>query len=104
MRKQLNVMVDNGHLKEGDFERFFSSPNRSSWDVLGMDEGESAITVKPGQKDMFDLLVMLGIFPSKGQAMKNWKKSGREIPIGFSDFEQIGKLNNRLTILNPVGD
>ena len=46
---------------------------------------------------LIDLLVENKVFPSKKQAFKNWKQ--KEIPQGFSEFV-IGKLKNRITILN----
>lgn len=52
--------------------------------------------------DMYDILVQAGIFKSKSDAKKNWKRTGREIPKGFSDFQKIGKLNNRITIWLPI--
>ena len=42
---------------------------------------------------MFDLLVLSGFFPSKGQARKNWKGPA-EIPAGYSEFE-VGKGQRR---------
>jgi hypothetical protein len=52
--------------------------------------------------DMFDLLVKAGCFSSKGQARKNWMRTGPKIPDGFSDFTGIGKLKKRVTVLKPM--
>lgn len=51
--------------------------------------------------DMFDLLVVLGVFPSKGQARKNWKATGKDFPPGFNHFV-IGKMKHKVWIWNPV--
>lgn len=53
--------------------------------------------------DMFDILVMTGLFRSKSEARKNWKRTGKNIPEGFTDIKNIGKLHHRLTIWNPIG-
>ena len=55
--------------------------------------------IKENEVDMFDLLVMLGAFSSKGQAKKNWK-GVKDIPFGWSEFI-IGKLKRQLCIWNP---
>tara|TARA_Y100000310_G_C20593346_1_gene769240 strand:- start:1178 stop:1357 length:180 start_codon:yes stop_codon:yes gene_type:complete len=55
----------------------------------------------PEGTDIFDLLVNIGLFPSKSQARKNWKRE-KEIPAGFSDFPNLGKKKLRMTILNPI--
>lgn len=52
--------------------------------------------------DMYDVLVEFGLFASRSDARKNWTRTGQEIPNGFSDFEGIGKRNNRLTIWKPI--
>jgi hypothetical protein len=51
--------------------------------------------------DMFDILVITNMFRSKSEARKNWKRTGKEIPEGFTDLEDIGKLHKRITIFNP---
>lgn len=62
--------------------------------------GDEQIIVLSDQLDMFDILVFTGLFSSKGQARKNWTRTGREIPTGFTDIRDIGKLHHRLTIWN----
>jgi hypothetical protein len=84
---EFNVIIENQHLM-GDERRLFF-------------QGEDVFYLPPST-DMYDLLVQIGIFPSKAQARKNWNKSGQEVPPGFSDFKGIGKLRRRLTVLNPT--
>ena len=52
--------------------------------------------------DMFDILVRIGMFPSKNQARKNWKRTDKEIPAGWSEFKNCGKLNHTIYIWNPI--
>jgi hypothetical protein len=80
----LNVIVDNGSILPSDKEILFE---------------EEDVIVVPPDTTMFDLLVMLGSFPSKSQARKNWKAGG-EIPIGWSEFF-VGKKKRHLCIWNP---
>ena len=54
--------------------------------------------------DMFDILVITELFRSKSEARKNWKRTEKDIPEGFTDIKNIGKLHHRLTIWNPMGD
>ena len=54
--------------------------------------------------DMYDILVNCKLFTSKSNARKNWNRTGKEIPEGFTDLINIGKLNHRLTIWNPKND
>jgi hypothetical protein len=51
--------------------------------------------------DIYDILVKASIFKSKGDARKNWTRTGKEIPWGFNDFENIGKLKHRIVIYKP---
>lgn len=44
------------------------------------------ITYLPLRANFWDLLVVAGAFPSKGQARKNWKGQV-EVPNGYSEFE-----------------
>jgi hypothetical protein len=55
-----------------------------------------------GERTMWDLVTLLGMFPSKSQARKNWNKTGQEIPQGFTHLENLGKLNHEIAIWNPV--
>jgi hypothetical protein len=86
MAEFLNVIVDNGNVWPSDQELLF--------------EDEEVLHIQEGEKDMFDLLVLIGAFSSKGQARKNWNKTGVGIPSGWSDW-WVGKLRRRLCIWNP---
>lgn len=89
----LNFIVANGEELHTDASLFFSDKNGK------VHEPVIEIT---SDKDMYDILVMADIFPSKGQARKNWTRTGAEIPKGFTDLTNIGKLRHRITILNPI--
>lgn len=65
------LFIDNGNLLSDDGE------------LLGLQLDEITI-IEPA--DMFTILTELGIFESKSQARKNWKKSGQDIPNGWSEF------------------
>jgi hypothetical protein len=82
----LNVIVNSDKIGPNDKELIFGD--------------EEVFFVNPEDMDMFDLLVKLGSFESKGQAKKNWTKTGKEIPQGFNEFI-VGKLRRCLTIWNP---
>lgn len=58
------------------------------------------VEVSPTE-DMYDLLVRARVFPSRTIAKKQWTRTGREIPLGFSDLENLGKYHKRITIFNP---
>ena len=89
-----NYVVDNKYLERNrDLLKYLFSD---------FDNVLEEITYIDTTYDMYDILVNAGLFTSKGDAKKNWKRSGQEIPLGFSDFRDIGKLNNRLTIYNPM--
>ena len=52
--------------------------------------------------DMLDVLVLVGAFPSRSQARKNWENVSRhglplEIPMG-SSLHTVGKKNKRVFI------
>jgi hypothetical protein len=82
----LNIIVNGPYLLSGDRELLFP-------------EDEVVNTVSE-QTNMFDLLVALGAFESKSQARKQWKKTGIEIPAGWSSF-RVGKMKRELCIWNP---
>lgn len=82
-----NFAVDNMCLSTKDSELFFQ---------------DEPVVLLPTTSTMLDILVSLGIFPSKGQAKKNgWEGEKAKIPPGFSEHV-IGKLKHRITILNPT--
>jgi len=82
-----NFIVVNGHNEMGDAILFF--------------DGEDINFITP-KTSMLDILVALGIFKSKGQARKNWKRTGVTVPDGFTDLKKVGKLNKRITLFNPT--
>ena len=50
------------------------------------------------ESDMYDVLVGAGIFKSKSDARRNWKKTGADIPTGHTLIRGIGKMKKRLCI------
>jgi len=87
-----NFIIINEHFRSGDDILFFENDEK----IIFIEQDDQLI-------DMFDLLVFAEIFRSKGDAKRNWKKSSRDIPKGFSEFKNIGKLNRKITIFNPIG-
>lgn len=86
-RRQFSVVVNNGKIHPTDIDMFNLMP------------GEKIIEVSP-EADIFDVLVTVKLFPSRGQAKKNWRGPGPEIPKGW--FETIiGKFRISLAIWNP---
>ena len=70
--------------------------------LLFHDEPVNRISPDSKAFDLFDLLVMLDIFPSRGQAKKGWNKPGGPgFPPGFHDWF-IGKRRVRITTWVPV--
>ena len=84
----LNVIIRSDRVKLEDRVNLF--PNE-----------EVVFVFDPEDKDMFDLLIILGVFKSRGQARQNWKKTGREIPTGWSQFTGLGRFRKELCIWNP---
>lgn len=80
----LNIIVDNGNVWPDDKQMLF---------------GDEDVVIVIPQTTIYDLLVMLGSFPSKSQARKNWRQ-GATIPAGWSEFF-VGKLRRHLCIWNP---
>jgi len=64
--------------------------------------GDEPVVFLDEKADMYDCLIMLGVFPSKGEARKNWKRTGKEITPGYNEFRGIGKSKKALFIWNPV--
>jgi hypothetical protein len=87
MKREINFLVLNGKELPTDLKLFF---------------GEEKVELIKPPVDMYDLLVEAEVFPSKSQARKNWKKTGQDIPGGFSCFENIGKLKRCICVLNPI--
>lgn len=91
--REFNFIVDTAHALPGDATLFFS---------------DEPVEHLPADATFLDVLVHIGVFPSKGQARKNWPSIGAklerespEIQDGWSDFFQVGKLRHRVTILKP---
>jgi len=92
--KDINIVVENEHL-EGNRDLLMTL--FAQWTDKKLPE----ITFVSPDMDMYDILVLVDLFQSKGEAKKNWKRTGQSVPEGFSDFERVGKRKNRLTIWNP---
>jgi hypothetical protein len=71
-------------------------------DLVPLIFGEDIITYFQDDADMFDLLVYLNIFKSKAEARRNWKRTGGNIPFGYTEFKKIGKFSKSLYIFNPI--
>jgi len=91
MGKEFNFVMDNENFL--DNEDLIES-------LFDLDETET-VQIVPSTFDVFDMLVDAGLFRSKSEARKNWKRTGKDVPEGFTDIKNIGKLHNRLTIWNP---
>ena len=86
--QEFNFVIDNENFDEHLLEAIFESED---------------VQFISAENDMFDILVMCDLFRSKSEARKNWKRTGKDIPEGFTDIKNIGKLHHRLTIWNPIG-
>jgi hypothetical protein len=91
MGKEFNFVIDNENFL--DNEDLIES-------LFDLNETET-VQIVPSTFDVFDMLVDAGLFRSKSEARKNWKRTGKDVPEGFTDIKDIGKLHNRLTIWNP---
>ena len=64
--------------------------------------GEDAeIVVKSSDFDMFDMLVEIGAFKSRGEAKRNWKKSDKDIDFGCHSF-LVSKKLTPLFVFKPI--
>lgn len=82
--KEYNIIVKTDEYKETDKELFF---------------GDEEVIFVPETTTMWDVLVECGVFKSKSEARKNFTRTGKDIPDGFTDLEGLGKLKTRITIL-----
>lgn len=82
-----NFIVINGNNEERDKKLFF--------------DDEDIIFIS-NEADMFDVLVIAKLFKSKSEARKNWKRTGKDIPKGFTCLERLGMLKHNIYILNPL--
>ena len=94
-RVDKNYIVINGNNQERDAELFFHGFD----DIPAYPDDD--VTYIAGEATMWDILFHAGLFPSKGQARKNWKRTGEAIPEGFSHFIHLGKAHSEIAILNP---
>jgi len=96
----LNIIIDNGNVREEDEEALFGKycdSNKCSGCSFCRDE--EVMRVSP-DTSIFDLLIIMGSFQSKSQAKKNWKH-GKDVPPGFNEF-YVGKVKRHLSIWNPT--
>lgn len=61
---------------------------------------EENTTIQPFELNMYDLLIIAGVFDSKSQARKNWKKE-IDIPYGYNEFI-LGKKKNKVCVWKPI--
>jgi hypothetical protein len=93
MTEFINVIVDNGRVWEHDEDLLFGMPD------YRRTAGSQVLHIKPGETDMFDLLVHAGVYPNKIIAEMTWKETGSAIPEGYSEFDANGK---KIVIWNPA--
>lgn len=77
---------------DGTHAAFAENANRA----YGGHGEETPTTRLPPAATMYDVLVAVGIFPSRGQARKNWQ-GPTEIPLGYSEF-LLGTRRNRRVV------
>lgn len=65
-----------------------------------VDFKEEDTVIQPFEINMYDLLIIAGVFYSKSQARKNWKKE-IEIPYGYNEFI-LGKKKNKVCVWKPI--
>lgn len=85
MQINKNFIVDNGHGLPNDKDEYFPEE-----EVIFISE----------KADMFDVLVVAGIYKTKMEARAEWTGS-RIIPKGFNLYRNIGRDHHMLAILNP---
>lgn len=66
-------------------------------------DGVTKVHEIPENATLLDCLVTAGLFPSKGQARKNWKHP-IALRVGYSEFENLGKFHTNLYIWVPFHD
>jgi len=65
-------------------------------DLINIIFGEEEVMFVDENFDIFDALVLIGVFKSKTQARKNWKRG--MIKGGYQEFLRLGKFNKNLYI------
>ena len=63
--------------------------------------GRSQAIHKFDTTTIFDVLVLAGLFESKGQARKNWKGI-QTIPSGWTELHGLGKSKLSIFLWNPA--
>ena len=70
-------------------------------DLLQSVFGGESFCVQPVEFDMFDILVEIGVFKSRGECKRNWKKSDQFIENGCHSF-LVFKRDLPLFIFKPI--
>lgn len=70
-------------------------------DLLQAVFGDDTFLVRAVEFDMFDILVEIGVFKSRGECRKNWKKSDQFIENGCHSF-LVFKRDLPLFIFKPI--
>jgi len=74
---------------------FTNSNDKAFLRLLGIREQDNCL---PLEGDMLDILVKCEIFKSRSDAKRNgWEKV---IPLGFSQYNNIGRFNKQINIYN----
>jgi len=81
----LNAVIDNGNVWPSDCDSLFPT--------------NEEVLFFSSDTDIFDLLILIGAFPSRSQARKNWKHGS--LQSGWSEFF-VGKIKRHLCIWNPL--
>ena len=86
------------------FDRIFAI-NNTSYDKKVADAlfAFDTVTVVEENLSIFNILVLCGRYPSVPAAKRGWTLS-TDIPIGYSDWHNLGRDKSRLTIWNPHPD
>ena len=96
-----NIAIKTKDLRCNDISGFFfESPKHKRWlkrNGYEVTRDEYVHYMNEGT-DIYDILVWCGLFKSKGDARKNWKRGG--LQDGWKLYDKVGKLNNSLAILN----
>lgn len=86
--KEFNFVIKNEFLEERDVELFFGEKDVENLQTLDKDS------------TLWDILVLAGIFPSKGQARKDPKFKDGTLHDGVTNFI-VGKKKTRIFIFKP---
>ncbi len=77
------------------------SPEKLDRKILDFIFANQAFKTVPASTDMFDILVAIDAFKSKGEARRNWKWTNQQIEEGCHSFV-VGRKNVSLFIFKPV--